>query len=76
MVGEGVLLTLLQQPEVAAVLAISRQPSGHTHPKLRELLVPDFRDLTAIEWELAGYTACLFARACRRWVSKRLSTRA
>ncbi|RZK30262.1 MAG: NAD-dependent epimerase/dehydratase family protein [Hymenobacter sp.] len=60
MVGEGVLLTLLQQPEVEAVLAISRQPSGHTHPKLRELLVPDFMDLTAIEGELAGYTACLF----------------
>ena len=60
MVGEGVLLTLLQQPEVEAVLSISRQPSGHAHPKLRELLVPDFMNLTAIESELAGYSACLF----------------
>jgi uncharacterized protein YbjT (DUF2867 family) len=60
MVGEGVLLTCLTQPDVEAVLSISRRPSGHTHPKLRELLVPDFFNLTAIEPELAGYTACFF----------------
>ncbi|MGI4833670.1 MAG: NAD-dependent epimerase/dehydratase family protein [Janthinobacterium lividum] len=60
MVGEGVLLTLLGQPEVEQVLSISRQPSGHQHPKLRELLVPDFFDLAATEPELAGYTACFF----------------
>ena len=60
MVGEGVLLTLLGQPGVEAVLSISRQPSGHQHPKLRELLVPDFFNLAASEPELAGYTACFF----------------
>jgi uncharacterized protein YbjT (DUF2867 family) len=60
MVGEGVLLTCLAQPEVEAVLSISRRPSGHTHPKLRELLVPDFFDLSAVESQLAGYTACFF----------------
>jgi uncharacterized protein YbjT (DUF2867 family) len=60
MVGEGVLLTLLEQPDVEAVLSISRKASGHTHPKLRELLVADFMNLTAIEGELAGYSACFF----------------
>jgi uncharacterized protein YbjT (DUF2867 family) len=60
MVGEGVLLTCLAQPDVEAVLSISRRPSGHTHPKLRELLVPDFFDLAAVESQLAGYTACFF----------------
>ena len=60
MVGEGVLLTLLDQPEVETVLSISRRPSGHTHPKLHELLVPDFFDLAGIEDELKGYTACFF----------------
>ena len=60
MVGEGVLLTLLAQPEVETVLSISRRPSGHTHPKLHELLVPDFFDLAGIEEELNGYTACFF----------------
>lgn len=60
MVGEGVLLTCLAQPEVEAVLSISRRPSGRTHPKLRELLVPDFFDLAAVESQLADYTACFF----------------
>ncbi|RZK38491.1 MAG: NAD-dependent epimerase/dehydratase family protein [Hymenobacter sp.] len=60
MVGEGVLLTLLGQPEVETVLSISRKPSGHAHPKLHELLVPDFFDLGGIEDELRGYTACFF----------------
>lgn len=60
MVGEGVLLTCLAQPEVEAVLSVSRRPSGRTHPKLRELLVPDFFDLAAVESQLAGYTACFF----------------
>jgi uncharacterized protein YbjT (DUF2867 family) len=60
MVGEGVLLTLLDQPEVETVLSISRRPSGHAHPKLHELLVPDFFDLGGIEEELKGYTACFF----------------
>ena len=60
MVGEGVLLTLLDQPEVETVLSISRRPSGHAHPKLHELLVPDFFDLGGIKEELKGYTACFF----------------
>ena len=60
MVGEGVLLTLLDQPQVATVLSISRRPSGHAHPKLHELLVPNFFDLGGIEEELNGYTACFF----------------
>ena len=60
MVGEGVLLALLKQPEVETVLSISRRPSGHAHPKLHELLVPDFMDLGGVEEELKGYTACFF----------------
>ncbi|RZK22630.1 MAG: epimerase [Hymenobacter sp.] len=60
MVGEGVLLTLLDQPEVEVVLSISRRPCGHAHPKLHELLVPNFFDLSSIEEELTGYTACFF----------------
>lgn len=60
MVGEGVLLTLLQRPEVEVVVSVSRRPSGHAHPKLRELLVADFFDLAGIEAELTGYTACFF----------------
>ena len=60
MVGEGVLLTCLAQPDVETVLSVSRRPSGHTHPKLREVLVPDFFDLSTLTGQLTGYTACFF----------------
>jgi uncharacterized protein YbjT (DUF2867 family) len=60
MVGEGVLLECLEDPEVEKVLSISRRPSGRSHAKLLELIVPDFRDLSKVESELSGYDACLY----------------
>jgi len=60
MVGEGVLLECLNNPAVAQVLSISRRPSGRTHPKLREIIHPDFHDLTPIQDQLTGYNACYF----------------
>lgn len=60
MVGEGVLLECLESPEIERVLSVSRRPSGHVHPKLVELLVPDFRDLTRVEAQLSGYDACFY----------------
>ncbi|HEY0264636.1 MAG TPA: NAD-dependent epimerase/dehydratase family protein [Granulicella sp.] len=61
MVGEGILLTCLNHPEVEQVLVVGRRTCGHTHPKLREILHKDFFDLTSIEQELAGYNACYFS---------------
>jgi uncharacterized protein YbjT (DUF2867 family) len=60
MVGEGVLLECLENPAVESVLSVSRRPSGRSHPKLKELSVPDFRDLSAVESELSGYDACFY----------------
>ncbi len=60
MVGEGVLLECLENPEVERVLSVSRRSCGHAHPKLTELLVPDFRDLTPHESQLTGYDACFY----------------
>ncbi len=60
MVGEGVLLECLENPAVERVLSVSRRPSGRTHPKLSECLVPDFRDVSAVEGELTGYDACFY----------------
>ena len=60
MVGEGVLLECLENPAVEQVLSVARRPSGHTHPKLRELLVPDFRELGTVETELTGYDGCFY----------------
>jgi uncharacterized protein YbjT (DUF2867 family) len=60
MVGEGVLLECLEHPAVERVLSVSRKACGHTHAKLRELLVSDFRELGAIEEQLAGHDACFY----------------
>lgn len=60
MVGEGVLLACLDDPEVEKVVSISRKSCGITHPKLTELLVPDFRDLSSVEDQLIGFDGCLY----------------
>lgn len=60
MVGEGVLLACLEDPSIESVLAVTRRSCGHTHPKLRELVVPSFSELAAVESELTGYDACFY----------------
>jgi nucleoside-diphosphate-sugar epimerase len=60
MVGEGVLMECLENPEVEQVLVINRKPGGMPHPKLREILHGDFFDLSPIEAQLGGYNACFF----------------
>src|ERR1041384_3827789 len=60
MVGEGVMHECLLDPTASEILIIGRRPSGYTHPKLKELVVPDLFDLSAVESQLTGYDACFF----------------
>ncbi len=60
MVGEGVLLECLANPAVERVLVVGRRPIGRRHEKLSQCIVADFRDLGAVEGELAGYDACFY----------------
>jgi hypothetical protein len=60
MVGEGVLHECLEHPKVEAVLVVNRKPCGVMHPKLKEVICPDFFDLKPIEEQLKGYDACFF----------------
>jgi uncharacterized protein YbjT (DUF2867 family) len=60
MVGEGVLHECLLHPHVTEVLVINRKSCGVVHPKLKEIIHPDFFDLSAIEGQLSGYNACYF----------------
>jgi uncharacterized protein YbjT (DUF2867 family) len=57
MVGEGVLLACLEHAKVDAVLSVSRRPCGLEHPKLTELVTPDFLSLTELP---SGYDACFY----------------
>jgi uncharacterized protein YbjT (DUF2867 family) len=61
MVGASVLQQALADPSVQAVLSISRSTISIKHPKLSELLLPDLFDFSAVEAQLAGYDACIWA---------------
>jgi uncharacterized protein YbjT (DUF2867 family) len=61
MVGAGALQEALAAPEVESVLSISRRSSGRTHPKLRELVMPDLFDIGSVSDQLRGYDACIWA---------------
>ncbi|WP_433826365.1 epimerase [Actinoplanes sp. CA-015351] len=60
MVGQGVLRESLLAPDVTEVLVVTRTPTGVHHPKLREVTLADFSDLSGIEGELSGYDACFY----------------
>ena len=60
MVGEGVLHECLLHDDVEEVLVVGRRSCGVIHLKLKEVLIPDFFDLTSIEKQLVGYHACFF----------------
>lgn len=60
MVGQGVLRECLADREVTAAISVVRQLSGVSDPKLRELVLADFLDYTAIAPEFAGADACFY----------------
>ncbi len=60
MVGEGVLHECLLHPDVESVLVVGRRACGIAHPKMKEILLPDLFDLSAVEEQLKGYNACYF----------------
>ena len=61
MVGQGVLRECLLNPDVHQILSIVRTPSNQPHPKLRELVHPNFFDYSAIEPQLTNFDACFFS---------------
>jgi uncharacterized protein YbjT (DUF2867 family) len=60
MVGQGVLRECLLATDVDEVIAVIRTPTGVSHPKLREVRLADFADVTPIKDELAGADACFY----------------
>ena len=54
MVGEGVLFECLRNTAVSEVLIINRRHYELQHPKLKELLVPDFFRLTEYAGKIQG----------------------
>lgn len=60
MVGMGTLREALADPSVEQVLSVSRRSCGETHPKLKELLLPDLFEFAAQQAQLRGYDACVW----------------
>jgi hypothetical protein len=60
MAGEGVLFECLQNPKVSEVLIVNRRHYELLHPKLKELIVPDFFQLNKHAAQITGYDACFF----------------
>ena len=60
MVGEGVLIECLHNNDIEKILVVGRRPCGTVHPKLTEIIHPDFYDLSPLNNRLKGYDACFF----------------
>ena len=60
MIGGGALIECLADDRVTAVQAISRSPTGVSHPKLTEVLHRDFFDLQPVADRLRGCDACFY----------------
>lgn len=59
-VGEGVLLACLAHPGVSQVRMVNRRHVDRQHPKLSELIVPDFAQLDSFSEQVKGYDACFY----------------
>jgi len=60
MVGEGVLMECLENPNISEILSVSRKPSGKIHAKLKEYIVSDFLTIDLNDENFKGYDACFF----------------
>ncbi|WP_433970815.1 epimerase [Tunturiibacter lichenicola] len=60
MVGQSALRECLLDPDVNNVISVVRTATTPTNPKLRELVLPDFTNYSAVESELTGLDACFF----------------
>ena len=60
MVGQGVLRECLRDPGVETVLCIGRSRVANRDHRLRELVVANPGDLSAINGDVSGFDACFF----------------
>lgn len=60
MIGEGILLASLDHPNITEILMVNRRSSPIKHPKLSELIVKDFTDLSSHNMRLIGYDSCFY----------------
>lgn len=60
MVGRSVLNECLESDTVSEIVLINRKSLNLKHPKVREILLPDFSDIENIKNELPAFDACFY----------------
>lgn len=60
MVGKAVLLECLEDDRIDKILIVNRKTIGLQNKKVKEVLIPDFKDLSSIQETMATYDACFF----------------
>jgi uncharacterized protein YbjT (DUF2867 family) len=60
MIGQAVLLECIADPEVGSVLLLNRRPGLSVHPKVREVVIPDFSDLSKATPAILECDVCFF----------------
>ena len=58
MVGKGVLLECIESPDIKSIVLVNRSPVGIEHPKIEEILLPDFMKIDSIKNKLKNIDAC------------------
>jgi uncharacterized protein YbjT (DUF2867 family) len=59
MVGQGVLRECLASPDVTGVVSVVRRSTGHSHPKLQEIVHADFTNFSSLRFEADACFWCL-----------------
>jgi uncharacterized protein YbjT (DUF2867 family) len=60
MVGQGVLLECLRDPDVELAITVGRTATSTQNAKLQQIVHPDLANYAAIENQLTGFDACFF----------------
>src|SRR5690606_9733433 len=60
LVGQGVLLEALARPDVSHVAVLGRRALAHPDPRVEDLVVDRFDDLTSVLDRLAPFDACFY----------------
>lgn len=58
MVGKGVLIECLEDPTIESIVLINRSPIDIKHPKIKEILLKDFKKLKTIQEDIGSIDAC------------------
>ena len=60
MIGKGVLLECLGSDKIEKVIVINRRPLEMKHPKLKEIILDNFLDVSEVSDQLTGFDGCFY----------------